>query len=62
MANIAISNLRPAGADLFDGSESFMNDLTDSELDITKGGFTPAFVLGFAAGVAASVAISYLLK
>ncbi|WP_138498531.1 hypothetical protein [Nostoc sp. PA-18-2419] len=59
MANIAISNLRPAGADLFDSSESFMNDLTDSELDMTKGGLTPAV---FFAGVAAGIAITYLLK
>ncbi|WP_189523354.1 hypothetical protein [Nostoc sp. PA-18-2419] len=58
MANIAISNLRPAGADLFDGSESFMNDLTDSELDMTKGGLTPAFF----AGVAVGIAITYALK
>ncbi|MFN6526289.1 hypothetical protein [Nostoc sp. ChiSLP03a] len=59
MANIVISNLRPAGAELFDGSESFMNDLTDSELDITKGGLTPAV---FFAGVAVGVGITYLLK
>ncbi|QSJ19974.1 hypothetical protein JYQ62_15430 [Nostoc sp. UHCC 0702] len=55
MANIVISELRPAGAELFDGSESFMSDLTDSELDITKGGITPTlFVAGFAVGYAVS--------
>lgn len=39
MANIVISELRPAGAEFPNVSESFMNDLTDSELDATKGGF-----------------------
>lgn len=62
MANIAISELRPAGADLFDGSESFMMELSDDELGIT-GGATPTittsskpcivgavFVVGLAVG------------
>jgi len=57
MANIVISELRPAGAELFDGSESFMSDLTDSELDSTKGGITP-----FLAGVAVGILISLALK
>lgn len=53
MANIVISELRPAGAELFDGSESFMSDLTDSELDATKGGswFLVGFTVGLAVGV-----------
>ncbi|OUL23067.1 hypothetical protein BV378_24650 [Nostoc sp. RF31YmG] len=59
MANIVISQLRPAGAELFDGSESFMSDLTDSELDATKGGITPAV---FFAGVAVGIAITFKLK
>lgn len=42
MAKITISELRPTGADLFEGSESFLQELTDNEIDITKGGgFTP---------------------
>jgi bacteriocin-like protein len=40
MATIAISELRPAGADLFDGSESYLQELTDTELNQTKGGLT----------------------
>ena len=44
MAKITISELRPAGADLFDGSESFLQELTDTELVATKGGLTPMFL------------------
>ncbi|BAZ12492.1 hypothetical protein NIES4071_43230 [Calothrix sp. NIES-4071] len=39
MATINISDLRPAGSDLFSNSESYMNELGDSELDIINGGF-----------------------
>ncbi|MCA2624913.1 MAG: hypothetical protein DWQ53_19680 [Microcystis flos-aquae DF17] len=38
MANITISDLRPAGADLFSDSESYMHELTDSETLGTLGG------------------------
>jgi hypothetical protein len=52
MAKITISELRPAGADLFDGCESFLQELTDTELNGTKGGGTPtAFVLGVFIGM-----------
>ncbi len=40
MAKINISDLNPAGADLFLDSESFMSELTDEELYLTKGGFS----------------------
>ena len=54
MANITISELRPAGADLFDGSESFLQELTDTELNGTKGGATPAALwLGLFVGMVA---------
>jgi len=39
MANITISDLRPAGADLFSDSESYMHELTDSEMLDTLGGW-----------------------
>jgi len=66
MASIAISDLRPAGADLFTSSESFMSDVFDYELDTVNGGLTPiviwsvaiaseyvygAFIAGAAAGI-----------
>ncbi|QIR35273.1 hypothetical protein HCG51_10435 [Tolypothrix sp. PCC 7910] len=48
MAVIAISNLRPAGADLFAGSENFMSDLVDSELNAVNGGISPLVIWGVA--------------
>jgi hypothetical protein len=40
MAYITISDLRPAGSELFADSESFMNDLVDGELEAISGGAT----------------------
>jgi hypothetical protein len=40
MANINISDLSPAGADLFLDSESYLNDLTEGETVNTLGGWT----------------------
>ncbi len=39
MAKIAISELRPAGAELFEGSESFMHELNEQEIAGVLGGF-----------------------
>jgi hypothetical protein len=51
MALITVSNLRPSGLDLFDSSESYLQELSDAELEGTNGGATPLFfALGFAAG------------
>lgn len=45
MANITISELRPAGADLFSDSESYLYDLNESEmLDTLVGGFMFRFL------------------
>lgn len=38
MANIIISELRPAGSELFQDSESFLNELTDQEMVGIAGG------------------------
>jgi len=38
MVSIAINDLYPAGADLFAGSENFMTDVVDYELDTVNGG------------------------
>lgn len=38
MANITISELRPAGADLFSDTESFFNELTEQEIGDVLGG------------------------
>jgi hypothetical protein len=40
MATIAISDLRPAGYNLFSGSESFMNNLSEEELSVQAGRWT----------------------
>ncbi len=44
MAAITISDLRPSGFDLFVDSESFLNDLNDSDLATTNGGATPVAI------------------
>ncbi|WP_138499833.1 hypothetical protein [Nostoc sp. PA-18-2419] len=41
MATIKINNLNASGSDLFNDSESFLNELTEDELNVTKGGSTP---------------------
>ncbi|MBE9238831.1 hypothetical protein IQ227_23125 [Anabaena aphanizomenioides LEGE 00250] len=46
MANIAISELRPAGFDLFMDSESYMYELKDEELENTMGGIISFIILG----------------
>lgn len=38
MANIKIHNFRSAGSELFNDSESYLNDLVDPELSATQGG------------------------
>ena len=38
MASIKINNLQPAGSDLFNDSESYLNELKDQELDVVNGG------------------------
>ncbi len=44
MANINISDLNPAGADLFLDSESYLNDLTEGEMANTLGGWGGSFI------------------
>ncbi|MBD2664910.1 hypothetical protein B6N60_01021 [Richelia sinica FACHB-800] len=48
MASIAIHDLRPAGADLFVGTENFMNDLVDDQLNTVNGGLSPVAIWGVA--------------
>lgn len=40
MSTIKISDLHPAGSDLFLDSESFINDLVDGEIGAIQGGFS----------------------
>ncbi|MBW4617101.1 MAG: class IIb bacteriocin, lactobin A/cerein 7B family [Desmonostoc vinosum HA7617-LM4] len=48
MASINISNLNPVGSELFMDSESFMNELTEQELNATNGGLSPIVIWGVA--------------
>ena len=41
MSNISISDLNPTGSELFIDSESFMSELTNSELNLLGGGKFP---------------------
>ena len=41
MATIKISDLHSAGSELFMDSESYLNELTNEELNMTHGGSTP---------------------
>lgn len=40
MASIKISDLAPAGANLFQDSESFLHELTEQEVGSVLGGFS----------------------
>jgi len=55
MANITISDLRPAGADLFSDSESYLDDLSEGQISSTHGGSTP-----FCYGIIVSLLITRL--
>jgi hypothetical protein len=52
MASIKISDLHVAGSDLFSASESYMNEVSEGELNI-RGGILP-LLLGIAVGIAIS--------
>ena len=71
MANITISELRPAGADLLFDSESFLDYLNDDELcSVSGGGVTPTtptivtttFACGVVVGIVAVGAIAWTLS
>jgi hypothetical protein len=66
MANITIPELRPTGLDLFQDSESFLNDLTDSQSMAVQGGeaagtnkYFEALLIGFGIGEVVSLAKSF---
>lgn len=54
MATIKISDLTPVGSEFFVDSESYLNELTDDEFNMTKGGVTP--------GIIASITIVSLIS
>lgn len=58
MANIKISDLHSTGSDLFSDSESYMNELGDSQLDIINGGSTPIIASVLVTAISASLVFS----
>jgi hypothetical protein len=44
MATIKIVDLSPVGSEFFTDSESYLNELTNDELNMTQGGSTPLCV------------------
>jgi hypothetical protein len=57
MANITISDLRPAGSEFFLGSETYLSEIGDSEVDTINGGST-AICLATLSTYACATAIS----
>ena len=45
MASIKINNLQPAGSNLFNDSESYLSELTETELNTNNGGLIPTVVI-----------------
>ncbi|MGM3308783.1 hypothetical protein ACSQ6I_22865 [Anabaena sp. WFMT] len=60
MSAISIRDLNPAGADLLFDNETYLNELTDSELDFTQGGASPAVVTAVLA-VSMTAAATYAI-
>jgi lactobin A/cerein 7B family class IIb bacteriocin len=59
MATIKIHNLNAAGSELFNDSESYLNELTDEEMNMTNGGLTPLFIVMYSCSLGA-IALSAL--
>jgi hypothetical protein len=59
MATIKISDLHPAGSDLFSDSEGYMNELGEGEIGSIQGGIVP-IVASLATVVIASLLVPYV--
>ncbi|MDZ7960240.1 MAG: hypothetical protein RMY34_20545 [Aulosira sp. DedQUE10] len=62
MASIKISELRPAGSELFQDSESFLNELNEKEISTAVGGGYYNTVNSVLSQATVSVGISILTK
>ena len=58
MATIKIADLRPVGSEFFADSESYLNELTNDELNMTQGGSTPVCLGSALVTLAGSVVFS----
>jgi len=61
MSTINISDLHPAGSNLFSDSESYMNELGDSQLDIIGGAFTTPVCAVAASLVVISISATWVV-
>ncbi|WP_138499837.1 hypothetical protein [Nostoc sp. PA-18-2419] len=59
MATIKIFDLHPAGSELFLDSESYLNDLTDDELNSTQGGLSPLTISSWWCAGAIAYSVTY---
>ena len=55
MASIKLSDLRPAGAELFQDSESFLNELGDRELTVSGGAVVVSNISQLSASIGVSI-------
>jgi hypothetical protein len=60
MANITISNLQPAGLNLFSDSEGYLNDLTETEQNIQGGFWWVGAVMATAGAFGVGVSIGHI--
>lgn len=57
MSNITVSNLNPAGSDLFSDSESYLRDLSQTELKVQGGAISTPLCAVVTIGVLVGSAI-----
>lgn len=55
MSNITINDLNLPGFSLLSGEESYLNEMNENELDLTRGGFLFTLIILFGGGGTASV-------
>lgn len=50
MTHIAINDLSVPGLDLLSDEESYLNEISENELNLTVGGFSPVLIVSAAVG------------
>ncbi|BAZ13514.1 hypothetical protein NIES4071_53530 [Calothrix sp. NIES-4071] len=56
MAFLKISDLRPAGSEFFQDSESYLNELNEQEISATVGGGAVGVISQFSLSIGVSIA------
>lgn len=62
MANILINELCVTGFDLLSDTESYLNEINDNEIDLTRGGFTTSPVCASLGVFALSFGVSVISR